>query len=519
MEKGFVLIAIILFLFINIQNVLATENIEIYNSSNNILYVGGTGPGNYTKIQDALNDSTNGDIVFVYNGFYDENLLIENSISLIGEDKNNTIIRGFSSLEEYEKNKDTIRIKADWVNITGFKIINKTLDLYAGIRIDTKYNKIYGNNFYDKFIAITFSGASSNNTILNNVFKNNYKSISNAKKSENNTIINNKFINDGILLGCYKPSNTIFGNKVNDKPITYLKNISDEIIDNAGQIFLINCDNITIQNQDLSYTKNGVYIKDSEDIIISNNIICNNHKPGIEIYNSNNIQIFDNNFLSNNNKDTSYDAGAIYLKNSINNEINNNYFANNTRSAIYIYRSDFNIVEGNILHCKKENRGQPLEILHSNNNRLSKNVFYNRTVYVKYDSRNNKIDNNTFMDSDLNIYKSDRNQIFFNKFYGSDEKWVNKYDNIKINIFYNLQRKYAIHISGNNNEFFNNDLMSTSLRFNPASIRIYVNNNYWGRPRVFPKISIGHGGPGYTIYYSIDRNPASLPNCNFEGDN
>ena len=39
-------------------------------SSGNILYVGGNGSGNYSKIQDAINDSVDGDTVFVYNGTY-----------------------------------------------------------------------------------------------------------------------------------------------------------------------------------------------------------------------------------------------------------------------------------------------------------------------------------------------------------------------------------------------------------------------------------------------------------------
>lgn len=33
-----------------------------------ILYVGGSGPGNYSKIQDAIDDASKGDTVFVYNG-------------------------------------------------------------------------------------------------------------------------------------------------------------------------------------------------------------------------------------------------------------------------------------------------------------------------------------------------------------------------------------------------------------------------------------------------------------------
>ena len=38
----------------------------------NTLYVGGSGPGNYTKIQDAINDANDGDTVYVYSGFYVE---------------------------------------------------------------------------------------------------------------------------------------------------------------------------------------------------------------------------------------------------------------------------------------------------------------------------------------------------------------------------------------------------------------------------------------------------------------
>ena len=39
-------------------------------SNDNTLYVGGSGEGNYTKIQDAIDDASDGDIVFVYNGTY-----------------------------------------------------------------------------------------------------------------------------------------------------------------------------------------------------------------------------------------------------------------------------------------------------------------------------------------------------------------------------------------------------------------------------------------------------------------
>ena len=43
-----------------------------------ILYVGGDGPGNYTKIQDAIENATSGDTIFVYDDStpYFETLMI-----------------------------------------------------------------------------------------------------------------------------------------------------------------------------------------------------------------------------------------------------------------------------------------------------------------------------------------------------------------------------------------------------------------------------------------------------------
>ena len=56
------------------------------------LYVGGSGPGNYTMIQNAIDDASAGETVFVYNGTYFENVIVNKTIDVIGEERNNTII-------------------------------------------------------------------------------------------------------------------------------------------------------------------------------------------------------------------------------------------------------------------------------------------------------------------------------------------------------------------------------------------------------------------------------------------
>ena len=42
------------------------KNISLKNLYGNILYVGGSGPGNFTSIQDAVNNASEGDTVFVF---------------------------------------------------------------------------------------------------------------------------------------------------------------------------------------------------------------------------------------------------------------------------------------------------------------------------------------------------------------------------------------------------------------------------------------------------------------------
>jgi nitrous oxidase accessory protein len=69
-------------------------NISLGTSSNNIIYVDDDGGADYTKIQDAIDNASDGDTVFVYSGDYYETLILNKSILLKGENKHSTIIDG-----------------------------------------------------------------------------------------------------------------------------------------------------------------------------------------------------------------------------------------------------------------------------------------------------------------------------------------------------------------------------------------------------------------------------------------
>ena len=64
---------------------------ETVKASGTILYVGGTGFGNYTRIQDAIDNASDGFTIFVYNGTYYENIIVEKEIILKGENKNQSL--------------------------------------------------------------------------------------------------------------------------------------------------------------------------------------------------------------------------------------------------------------------------------------------------------------------------------------------------------------------------------------------------------------------------------------------
>ena len=155
----------IMLLFVGASVVPSTGRVEISNNGRAILYVGGSGPGNYTSIQDAIDNASDGDTVFVYDDSspYYENVVVDKSISLVGEDKDTTIIDGGGG-------GNVIEVEADWVNISGFTIQNSG----GGAGISTRYSYPLGTNI----------------NINNNIIKNNSQGIY-LSRSDDSIITNN----------------------------------------------------------------------------------------------------------------------------------------------------------------------------------------------------------------------------------------------------------------------------------------------------------------------------------------
>jgi hypothetical protein len=90
----------------------------VFNNGNT-LYVGGMGPGNYTSIQDAIDDADSGDTVFVFDDSspYYEHLFLNKTISLIGENRDNTVV-------DANHIGSVVVIYADGCLVSGFTLKN-----------------------------------------------------------------------------------------------------------------------------------------------------------------------------------------------------------------------------------------------------------------------------------------------------------------------------------------------------------------------------------------------------------
>ena len=133
------------------------------NASAAVLYVGGGGPGNHTLIRYAIENASAGDTIFVYNGTYRENVIVNKTVSLVGEDRNTTIIDGAGS--------DALLMASDWVNVTGFSMVNASAE--SGVNVSASSRcRVSGNVMSNNLIGITAT-ASPGLIISGNIVSNN----------------------------------------------------------------------------------------------------------------------------------------------------------------------------------------------------------------------------------------------------------------------------------------------------------------------------------------------------------
>ncbi|MCK4443550.1 MAG: right-handed parallel beta-helix repeat-containing protein, partial [Thermoplasmata archaeon] len=148
-------------------------------------FVGGTGLGNYTTIQAAVNVAGLGDTVYVYNGIYRETPVISGAIRLVGESRDTTII-------DAQNTQNTITVNSDSVKISGFTITNGNL----GIRLMSVdnceiFSNVISNNGDGAIISDSVGCIIRDNIISSNRYDGIDLSVSGSSLIANNVVSSN----------------------------------------------------------------------------------------------------------------------------------------------------------------------------------------------------------------------------------------------------------------------------------------------------------------------------------------
>lgn len=235
----------------------------------------------------------------------------------------------------------SIMIERDDVSIDGANHSVQGPGLGSGIALSGRNNVTIKNfeirDFYRGFYAVN----SQNNSIIRNNITNNAYGI--FLGGSGNIIIENSFTNDGLFVYysyAGAPVNIVHNNTVNGKPLIYLENVSGYEVADAGQVILVGCSNITVENLDTYNSTVGVELYRTNNSQVMNNNIMSNSQYGICLFESSN-----NNDVSANSI-TGSDVG-IYSDSSSYNRISANGVSNSTRYGIFASLSSHSNFIGN----------------------------------------------------------------------------------------------------------------------------------------------------------------------------
>ncbi len=298
-----------------------------------ILYVGGSGPGNYSTIQDAVDNASEGDLVFVYSGFYQENIQIHTSISLYGIQETTTIIDGGWS-------GTVVTISASHTMITGFTIQHAKDDVHsAGIEISNADNVIIEHNVIQDngMLGISLKGPDATETMIyRNIIRNNSFGVYlfNAPSTlvMGNNISDNQ---EGVyVVGSY--DSTIGYNNVTNRGLgIHIENAFDLIVffnnvfSNSQGVFMINSSEVSIIGNTIGRNRwYGLWLKKCSNNIVSNNTISSNIDVGLFLESSFDTSVTNNAFWDNDN--------GVYLKDSAGNSIQYNNLRNYKMNGCFV---------------------------------------------------------------------------------------------------------------------------------------------------------------------------------------
>jgi parallel beta-helix repeat protein len=264
-------------------------------SRGNWFYVGGNGPGNYTSIQKAIDNSSNGDTIYVYNKTYNENLDTKaKKITLKGENRDITFIQG-------QGTNPTLKIGtglgASDVTITGFTIIGVTPEPVIQVTASSSSILINHNLIQQGAYGVAIDANTNKITVSDNIISNQVYAGIQATSTSYDVISTNlieKSGGQGIDLGLGSNHNSILNNTIvnNAKEGIFLEGLGNKVTlisgnnisnNQVGIRFTSSGTNTIINNNIQGSAMEGLLMKtSSDDVIEFNNFIGNKRQASYQ---------------------------------------------------------------------------------------------------------------------------------------------------------------------------------------------------------------------------------------------
>jgi parallel beta-helix repeat protein len=304
------------------------------------------------ELDKAIENAVSGDTIVVHSGTYNGNMVITESIVLIGE--GNPVIDAY-------RDGFGVALATGGISVSGFTLINASTD---GIKTYSSRNRIFNNNIIGNNYGINMMYSANNNAVYNNsIF--------------NNTI-------------------GIYGNN-----LLYLTDIRNNLVANNadGGIIIEKSTNITIRKNTIAFNGgNGIMINFSHESKINENIVESNKMNGIFVTNGAK-DIIENNKISTN------EMNGLMIDTSLDPDLRGDQIETFSQSEY------LNIIRGNEI-IRNRRAGILMQKLTAS---ISENIFkYNDYGLMILESAV-RADSNTGMGNDAGFFIINSNSCVFTK--------------------------------------------------------------------------------------------------------
>ncbi len=228
-------------------------------------------PDDFATIQEAINDAVDGDSIFVRAGVYHEHVVVNRTVSLVGEAADTTVLEGNGTGHVFH-------VVRRFVNITGFTVQhsgNVSMPaLEAGICVNSTTDcNISANNLVENgFAGISLLNSQRNSITGNNVSQSGWGGI-HLMNSSRNIVSENILDSNGLQHQ--------WGGGINGHAGSNYNNITDNVIVKSvyGMFYHASAYNNICRNNISATSAEGIWLQDQ----VSHNIVADNNLTNIRV--------------------------------------------------------------------------------------------------------------------------------------------------------------------------------------------------------------------------------------------